>query len=500
MRALRMLRAANGYGEAQPIGALAPFRIDAISMPEAGWVPVDLASLWGSNGDCVTLAQADLKDAFYHLSMPGELRDYFALTPVRAGDVGMKFLNGQKLKAAVEAAYRRATDQLKAAGLQVHDEECERGGKVLGWELTSDALFQPSRSRAWQKVLQNQFPEGTVGDQLTIYEDDFGPNKECAPQTFVNAQQTEMTLANTATSRSAKKRQRAQSRSKVKGDPVSGKTSLQLASVSKQCLSHYTRCWNSVKQKLVSSNGKLKSVSKVDEILSRELDRLYHNGEDISAGQYLIAAVVFFNNQLKSPAMQNLPHVKQSLKGWRKLAPQKSRLPIPWEVCCLLITHAVRQNLMGFALHMGLMFMLYLRPSEALRLRRGDVIPPVPRGQGGYKQWTVVLHPEELGVPSKTQEFDESLQLDLAYHHGFGEAIARFCENRKIAKRHVILTHTTAELLEFLETAQESLNLQAVNRIHPYRFRHGGASHDHKFKMLAIDAAANLVSTWQRVH
>ena len=351
-------------------------------------------------------------------------------------------------------------------------------------------------------------------------------------------QQTEMTLANTATSRSAKKRQRAQSRSKVKGDPVSGKTSLQLASVSKQCLSHYTRCWNSVKQKLVSSNGKLKSVSKVDEILSRELDRLYHNGEDISAGQYLIAAVVFFNNQLKSPAMQNLPHVKQSLKGWRKLAPQKSRLPIPWEVCCLLITHAVRQNLMGFALHMGLMFMLYLRPSEALRLRRGDVIPPVSRGQGGYKQWTVVLHPEELGVPSKTQEFDESLQLDLAYHHGFGEAIARFCENRKIAKRHVILTHTTAELLEFLETAQESLNLQAVNRIHPYRFRHGGASHDHVGKLrdlqaiqhrgrwqsqssvrryqkggltqvfgalpqevqdAAIDAAANLVSTWQRV-
>ena len=48
----------------------------------------------------------------------------------------------------MEAAYRRATDQLKA-GLQVHDEECERGGKVLGWELTSDALFQPSRSRAW---------------------------------------------------------------------------------------------------------------------------------------------------------------------------------------------------------------------------------------------------------------------------------------------------------------------------------------------------------------
>ena len=224
--ALRMLRAANGYGEAQPIGALAPFRIDAISMPEAGWVPVDLAPLWGSNGqtqvndfvtqqllppekarikleacgvrapfsdpltrqgrvyhqflrklhdshlidystapgkeriaffcvtkksgklrlivdarrsnchfaepdhtslttgeglgalefqrgDCVTLAQADLKDAFYHLSMPGDLRDYFALTPVRAGDVGLKFLNGQKLKANQRITPRLAVVAIK---------------------------------------------------------------------------------------------------------------------------------------------------------------------------------------------------------------------------------------------------------------------------------------------------------------------------------------------------------------------------------------------------
>ena len=50
----------------------------------------------------------------------------------------------------VLSTYHRATKKLKEAGLQVHEEECEKGGKVLGWELTTDALFMPSRSRAWK--------------------------------------------------------------------------------------------------------------------------------------------------------------------------------------------------------------------------------------------------------------------------------------------------------------------------------------------------------------
>ncbi|CAK9007951.1 Putative ankyrin repeat protein MM_0045, partial [Durusdinium trenchii] len=207
-------------------------------------------------------------------------------------------------------------------------------------------------------------------------------------------QQEEMRLANTATSRSAKKKMRAVNRMDVRPDPLEGMTSLQLASVSKECLSRYKRCWSSVKQKLLTCKGKLKATTTVDTILSRELDNLYHDGEDVSAGEYLIAAVVFFNICLKSPAMQKLPQVKQSLKGWRKMAPQRSRLPVPWEVTSLLIQKPIDKGLMGLALHMGLMFALYLRPSEGLRLSARDVVPPVLKGQGNYRHWTVVLRPE----------------------------------------------------------------------------------------------------------
>ena len=86
--------------------------------------------------------------------------------------------------------------------------------------------------------------------------------------------------------------------------------------------------------------------------------------------------------------------------------PPRSRLPIPWEVVCLLVMEALDNGQMGLALHMLLMFCLYLRPNEALKIRPQDVVAPVLRGGKGYRFWTVVIHPLELGVASKTLEFD----------------------------------------------------------------------------------------------
>ncbi|CAK9007748.1 CRAL-TRIO domain-containing protein T23G5.2 [Durusdinium trenchii] len=46
-------------------------------------------------------------------------------------------------------------------------------------------------------------------------------------------------------------------------------------------------------------------------------------------------------------------------------------------------------------------------------------------GQAAYRQWTIALRPQEVGVASKTIEFDEALALDLPYHKGVGEALHR---------------------------------------------------------------------------
>lgn len=165
------------------------------------------------------MGTADLKDAFYHLSLPLPLRDYFCLGPVRAECVGVSEVNGaavskkrlltprvavvpmgwswalflcQKIHESladgagldnnsrvrdkhpppptgcchtqyvdnmivlgtdhekVRALHTKATNALKGSGLQVHEEEVTFGAKILGWEITADGIFRPSRQRAWK--------------------------------------------------------------------------------------------------------------------------------------------------------------------------------------------------------------------------------------------------------------------------------------------------------------------------------------------------------------
>ena len=50
----------------------------------------------------------------------------------------------------------------------------------------------------------------------------------------------------------------------------------------------------------------------------------------------------------------------------------------------------------------------YLRPSEGLRLRKKDLVEP----SGFTSCWGLVVCAEEIGIASKTQEFDDSLLLD----------------------------------------------------------------------------------------
>ena len=51
----------------------------------------------------------------------------------------------------------------------------------------------------------------------------------------------------------------------------------------------------------------------------------------------------------------------------------------------------------------------YCRPSELLSLRRCDLVAPAI---GVLKWWTLLLFPEEAGRASKTQNFNDSIELD----------------------------------------------------------------------------------------
>ena len=54
-----------------------------------------------------------------------------------------------------------------------------------------------------------------------------------------------------------------------------------------------------------------------------------------------------------------------------------------------------------------LSFHCYFRPSEGFKLKREMMVPPL--GGSRYGNWSLVLHPFEFTVASKTHQFDESV-------------------------------------------------------------------------------------------
>ena len=52
------------------------------------------------------------------------------------------------------------------------------------------------------------------------------------------------------------------------------------------------------------------------------------------------------------------------------------------------------------------------RPTETLRLRCRQIIPPIRSAGGRYRQVAVHLHPDYYGIRSKTAEIDDGVLID----------------------------------------------------------------------------------------
>ena len=87
------------------------------------------------------------------------------------------------------------------------------------------------------------------------------------------------------------------------------------------------------------------------------------------------------------------------------VCPLRSRVPIPYEATCLLSQAAMRMGKMEIALCLLLSFFLYLRPSEPFRLRVQDVVRPVGKRRRTYQHYTLLLHSNEVVIPSKALQY-----------------------------------------------------------------------------------------------
>ena len=112
----------------------------------------------------------------------------------------------------------------------------------------------------------------------------------------------------------------------------------------------------------------------------------------------------------------------------------------------------------------------YLRPSDVMKLRRQDLVPPVGSLS---KHWCLVLNSEEYGDESKTGVSDESMIWDNVETKFLGEVFAATKEQGPPKSR--IWDFDYPEMAESFKAASEALGLTPFV---PYQLRHSGPSWD----------------------
>jgi hypothetical protein len=293
-------------------------------------------------------------------------------------------------------------------------------------------------------------------------------------------------------------RRQAQERRRVSAQRLAGRSSssrsstsltvLQGESVTPATQEKYRKVMCEFNVRTHARNMHPKSEAEFDEALTKTFDQMFLEGKDLGVAKTMMAALVYYNPFLHRQTGVKLPNARQALRGFQRLRPPCSRLPFPWEVICA-VGHYLKNHLQEeSALVLLLMFACYLRPSEPHKARVRDLVAPIG-GSHFHRLWSLVLHPSELALPSKTHEFDEVVTLDLPQHHFIGEAIhARLVRTGRVQSPDLPLFEVTQlQVAHALRKALVATGLLDGGGAHPYRVRHGGASTDSfgQFRTLA---------------
>jgi hypothetical protein len=114
-----------------------------------------------------------------------------------------------------------------------------------------------------------------------------------------------------------------------------------------------------------------------------------------------------------------------------------------------------------------LSFLLYLRPGEALKIRVQDIVSPVKRAGRAYQHYAILLHPTEEGIPSKTQQWDEMLSLDLKPFKFLGPLLIFLAEHQVPAQERACVQCEPARCDRLLSRSLEQPRTRPPGQIPP---------------------------------
>ena len=146
----------------------------------------------------------------------------------------------------------------------------------------------------------------------------------------------------------------------------------------------------------------LMDVSQVDLALTEFLNQAFFEGLDISEASKFYAAA------LECYPTAGFARSKSALKGWQNLDPGQSRTPLAWPLVAYLAMTLMQLGNHAAALCVLTMSTTYMRPSEAIKLRKCDLV----RSSHLQVSWTLNLNAQDEDNPSKVGLTDETLLLD----------------------------------------------------------------------------------------
>ena len=208
---------------------------------------------------------------------------------------------------------------------------------------------------------------------------------------------------------------------------------------------------------------------RLDDALSDYCDSLYFEGEPGSLGSQLYSALSDHWPEVGRGGRCALPRFFRARQAWRRMAPGRTRDPLPYLHLVLVVMSLLRQNRVSFAAACLLMWTCYLRPSEVLDLHVGDVLAP----SSSCPHVSLLLHPFERGGPSKVGEFDDGVPLDMQGMEWLGPWLLKQARRRPPTEK--LFKFDYGEMVMMFQEAMQEWGLKEPIL---YRMRHGGASHD----------------------
>ena len=149
--------------------------------------------------------------------------------------------------------------------------------------------------------------------------------------------------------------------------------------------------------------------AEIDEAVVQYMNWCFLRGQQKCDGEKLVAALMAVCPRFGRGGDRHLPRTLRALKGWRRLAPGRTRTAHPWMVWAAVAARMIEHGQMAMGLYVIIAFWAYLRPSEAMTLTASSFVAPA---RAINDHWTLFLFPEEKGKSSKTHEYDDSIPWD----------------------------------------------------------------------------------------